>query len=257
MPTDSCYGQWVRERKCGTGLSESTTRQLTKVALLDDDPAFLDLVDGLLPDADYQCTRFTSGRQLIRALHDERFDLFVLDWNLPELSGLAVLEWIRNRIGSAPPALLLTSRTADQDVVAGLNAGADDFISKPLQPEIFLARLRAMARRAQPGAPTGKVEQYGPYEFDSAVHKVRRDGVILDTTPREFQIALLLFRNLNIAVSRTYLFETIWGFIPVSETRTLDIHISKIRRKLALTSGNGYLIAPIYGHGYRLEEVPQ
>ncbi len=226
-----------------------------KIALLDDDPVLLDIVDGLLQRAGYQCSCFTSGRQLIRSLHDDRFDLFILDWNVPDLSGLSVLEWIRNRIGNSPPALLLTSRVADEDVITGLNAGADDFITKPFQAPVFLARVKAMARRAQAASPQSSTERYGAYEFDLKNHQIRRNAELQESTPREFQIALLLFRNANIAVSRTYILETIWGFSPVSGTRTLDIHISKIRRKLKLNIENGYIISPIYGHGYRLEEA--
>lgn len=226
-----------------------------RIALLDDDIDMLDLTVCVLQGAGYQCSRFTSGRELISSLRDEVFDIFILDWNLPDVSGLSVLQWIRNKLGDSPPVLLLTSRVEDDDVIAALNAGGDDFISKPCQAAIFLARVQALARRTQAAKLHGLVEIYGKYNIDIANRKVVINEKQLDLTPREFAIALILFRSVNIVVSRAHLFETVWGYVPETETRTLDVHISKIRKKLEIESKNGYIISPLYGYGYRLEEV--
>jgi len=226
-----------------------------KVALLDDDQATLAAVSALLTGAGHECTAFERGRQLIRALHQERFDLFILDWNVPDLSGVSVLEWIRNQIGDTPPVLILTSRVADEDVVAGLKAGADDFISKPLNVPVLAARINALARRSQLLSADRAAATHGPYGFDAAARRITLHGVVVEVTPKEFQLAAHLFRNVNIAVSRSYLLETIWGFAPTASTRTLDIHMSNLRRKLKLTPQNGFILAPVYGYGYRLEEI--
>ena len=189
----------------------------------------------------------------MRALHRETFDLFVIDWNLPDLSGLNVLEWIRNQIGAQPPVLLLTNRVSEEDMVAGLRAGADDFVTKPFQPAVLLARVEALARRSTINL-SRTTEAYAQFDFELTSKTLRREGETVHLTPKEFSLALLLFRNLNRAVSRTYIFETIWGMDPDLSTRTLDIHISKIRSKLRLRPESGYRLTPVYGYGYRLEE---
>lgn len=224
-----------------------------KVALLDDDKAVLETVTALLRDAGFACVPFDGGRQLVRALHRETFDLFIIDWNLPDLSGLNVLEWIRNQIGAQPPVLLLTNRVSEEDMVAGLRAGADDFVTKPYQPAVLLARVEALARRSTMNL-SRTTEAYGAFEFELTSKTLRQAGEMVHLTPKEFNLALLLFRNLNRAVSRAYIFETIWGMDPDLSTRTLDIHISKIRSKLNLRPETGYRLTPVYGYGYRLEE---
>ena len=226
---------------------------MMKVAILDDDPVVLHTVSALLTQAGFSCLTFDSGRQLVRAQHRETFDLFVLDWNVPDMSGLNVLEWIRNQIGAQPPVLLLTNRVTDEDIVAGLRAGADDFVTKPFQPQILLARVEALARRSSVNL-SRTTEVYAQYEFELSNKALKADGEQVKVTPKEFSLALLLFRNLNRAVSRAYIFETIWGIDPDLSTRTLDIHVSKIRAKLGLRPETGYRLTPVYGYGYRLEE---
>ena len=224
-----------------------------KVAVLDDDKTVLETVSQLLNGAGFTCAGFDKGRQLVRALHRDTFDLFVIDWNLPDLPGINVLDWIRNQIGAQPPVLLLTNRVSDEDMVAGLRAGADDFVTKPYQPAVLLARVEALARRSTMNL-SRTTESYGTFDFELTSKTLRHAGTVVHLTPKEFNLALLLFRNLNRAVSRAYIFETIWGMDPDLSTRTLDIHISKIRSKLALRPESGYRLTPVYGYGYRLEE---
>lgn len=226
-----------------------------KVAILDDDPDIRGAVSGLLNTGGYSCTGFESGRALLRALHRDSFDLFVVDWNLPDLSGIHVIEWIRNQLGAQPPVLLLTSRDTEEDTVAALKAGADDFVTKPFQPAVLMARVDALARRSAAGR-SQSLEVYGEFRFDLATKALRHAQELIRLTPKEFTLALLLFRNLNRAVARSYILETIWGMDPDLPTRTLDIHASKIRSKLGLRPGSGYRLTPVYGYGYRLEATP-
>lgn len=227
---------------------------MARIAVLDDDVTMLEMVEGLLQGAGHQVSVFSSGRQLIRTLHRESFDIFLLDWNVPDMSGVSVLEWIRNQIGNGPAVLLVTNRTGDEDVVAGLRAGADDFVAKPFRAPVLLARIDALLRRSS--TVTGRsAETYGNYEFNLQNRCITSEGVQVDMTPKEFNLSLLIFRNLNRAVARSYMMETIWGMDPGLPTRTLDIHISKVRTKLNLRPENGYRLTTIYGYGYRLEEV--
>jgi len=224
-----------------------------KIAILDVDEAARALTQKILSNEGFECSAFSGGRALVRALHQESFDFFVIDWDSPDLAVLNVVEWIRNHIGAQPPVLLLTKNGNDEDLVAGLKAGADDFLAKPLQPQVLLARVHALARRAAI-LVTRTAEIFGPFEFELASRTVRRGGAAVHVTPKEFSLALLLFRNLNQAISRAYIFETIWGMNAGLSTRTLDIHVSKIRSKLELKPPAEYCLSPVYGYGYRLEE---
>lgn len=224
-----------------------------KVAILDDEPAVRGEVSTLLDTAGFKCSSFDNGRSFLRALHREAFEMFVIDWNLPDLAGINVVKWIRNQIGAQPPVLLLTSRVSDEDMVTALRAGADDYVAKPFQPLVLLARIEALARRSSVTL-SRTTETYGPYDFELTTKTLRKKGAVLRLTPKEFCLALLLFRNLNRAVSRTHIFETIWGIDPDLSTRTLDIHVSKIRSKLALKELGSFRLTPVYGYGYRLEE---
>ncbi|MBP7134932.1 MAG: response regulator transcription factor [Sphingomonadaceae bacterium] len=228
-----------------------------KIAILDDDPELLESVSRLLNEVGHRCFCFGRGEALIQTLRSSHFDLFVLDWNLPDRSGISVIEWIRNRIGDNVPVLLLTSRSLEEDVIAGLEAGADDFISKPFQPALLRARVQALGRRLRIGSDGETQERYGNIEFDLHRRIVSREGDEIPLTAKEFQLALLLFHNLDRALSRQHILETIWGLRADIPTRTLDSHITRVRSKLSLRPGNGFKLTSLYGYGYRLEGVGQ
>jgi len=224
-----------------------------KVALLDDDDSHNALVAALLAPAGYDCTSFTRPERLLAELRRQTFDLLIVDWNMPELSGIETLRRVRELLSPAPPVLLLTSRSNEADLVEGLNAGADDYIVKPLQPPVLIARVNALARRAYRPAAAPQVEQHGPYRLDPGAQTVTWAGNLETLTPKEFQLALLLFNNPARALSREYLLRRVWGQRPDLETRTLDAHVSRIRSKLHLRPVNGFKLSTVYGFGYRLE----
>lgn len=227
---------------------------MTRIAVLDDEVGMLESVDRLVQGAGFESATFSSGRDLIRCLHRDNFDLFILDWQVPDLSGIQVIEWVRNGIGSRVPIILLTNRAGDEDIVTGLRAGADDFLTKPFRGPVLLARIEALLRRSA-GTPSRESESYGPYVFHVANRTVVATGLDVSLTQKEFSLSMLLFRNLNCALSRSYILETIWGIDPDISTRTLDIHVSRIRAKLNLAPERGFKLSTIYGYGYRLEEI--
>jgi DNA-binding response OmpR family regulator len=226
-----------------------------RIAALDDEAPQLESVERLLTAAGHACHAFSSAKALVAALRRETFDLLLVDWNLPEMSGIEVIGWVRENLSPAPPILLLTSRSDEADVVAGLNAGADDYVVKPVQPGVLLARVGALLRRAYSGRPTDPVETFGDYSFDTRAEAVGLKGEAVALTAKEYGLALLLFRNTHRALSRAHILEAIWSRNPDLPTRTLDMHISRIRSKLNLRPENGFRLTPVYSYGYRLERL--
>lgn len=224
-----------------------------KVALLDDDQSHNALVASVLDPAGFTCTSFTQPSRFLAELRKQTFDLVILDWNMPELSGVETLKLLREDPATAPPVLLLTSRSIEADLVAGLNAGADDYIVKPLQPQVLLARVNAVVRRIHRPPVQPQTEQHGQYRLDPGAQTASWNGHVEALTPKEFQLASLLFNNLSRPLSREYLLRRIWGQRPDLETRTLDAHVSRLRAKLHLRPSNGFRLSTVYGFGYRLE----
>jgi DNA-binding response OmpR family regulator len=227
-----------------------------RIAALDDDPAQLEAVERALTGAGHRCQTFALARTLMAALRRDTFDLLILDWNLPDISGVDTIEWVIANLETPPPMLLLTSRSSEADVVEGLNAGADDYVAKPVRPTVLLARVNALLRRAYPAKPAERVETFGDYAFDTTAETVAIGGAAGPAlTSKEFSLALLLFRNTHRALSRGHILEAVWGRNPDLPTRTLDMHISRIRSKLSLRPETGFRLAPVYSYGYRLERL--
>ena len=224
-----------------------------RCAVLEDDKAQTELVAKLLADAGHHCEVFHQGRTLINRLRQDTFDLLIIDWNMPGMSGIEVLETVRQGQHANLPMLMITSRADDEDVVMGLAAGADDYIVKPLNAAVFMARFEAALRRAQLNKPQRTAASWGVYSFDAPTETVTVHGEAVKLTAKEMALALMLFENMSRPLSRSYLLESIWGQSPEAETRTLDAHVSRIRSKLNLRAENGYRVLPVYSYGYRLE----
>lgn len=228
-----------------------------RIAILEDEPALAAQLAQTLSSEGDACFVFHSGQKLISMLHHETMDLLLLDWNVPDISGLAVVQWVRDNLPKPPPILMLTSRALEEDIVAALNAGADDYVVKPIQSAVLRARIDALGRRAYPNPAPPGIERFGRYEFDTRFGKLMLDGATVALTAKEFALALMLFRNLNRTLSRSYIFEALWGLNPETQTRTLDQHISKVRTKLRLRPDSGFRLVPVYAYGYRLEAAVQ
>jgi DNA-binding response OmpR family regulator len=226
-----------------------------QIAILEDEKDDAALAVEALADAGHTIRTFTAGDALLAELRRGTFDLLLLDWNLPGLSGLEVTQWARTHLEPSPAIIMLTAREAADDAVAALEAGADDFIVKPVDPRVLAARVEAVARRVY-RAPEGRqATRIAGYAFDPLTRTVTWAGGQAVLTDREFQLALILFRNLHRQLARAYLLETIWGWSSEVQTRTLDAHVSKVRRKLDLRPENGFRLTPVYSYGYRLERL--
>lgn len=223
-----------------------------RLAILDDDPHLLESVTATLTQAGHSCHAYVRSRDLMFDLKRESFDLLLIDWVIPEISGMDVLRLVRD-MPASPPVVMMTSRDAEADVVEALEAGADDYLVKPLRAGELVARLAATLRRSQPQADLERQLTIGPFRFDLNATLAWRDGTAVDMTHKEFSLAVLMLRNLGKPLSRGHLREAVWGGLADVPTRTLDTHISRVRIKLDLRPERGYMLAPIYSFGYRLE----
>ena len=226
-----------------------------RIAVLDDDHNQTDLVCKILTATGHVCHAFDSGKEILHQLRRESFDMLILDWQVPDLSGAEVLRWAREKLPPNLPVLFMTSRSGEDDIVAGLAAGADDYMIKPLRKSELVARVQALLRRAYPSENMTEQIQFGQYVFNLRSAQLTMDGVPVDLTQKEFNLALLFFRNLGRPLSRAYILEAVWSRNIEIPSRTMDTHVSRVRSKLQLRPENGYRLAPVYSYGYRLEQV--
>jgi DNA-binding response OmpR family regulator len=226
-----------------------------RIAAVDDDETQLEEISRVIRGAGHICLPFSRPTPLLTTLRRESFDLLVIDWNMPEMSGQELMRWMHEHLSLPPPILMLTSRSSESDVVAGLEAGADDYVIKPFQPDVLVARISALLRRVTGVNRRDHIEVFEEYSFDAANEAVWISGKPVSLTSKEFALALLLFRNIHRPLSRAHLLEMAWGRNPTLPTRTLDMHISRVRTKLDLRPEHGFRLMPVYSFGYRLERV--
>jgi two-component system response regulator RegX3 len=225
-----------------------------RLAILEDDPDQSALLQRWLGEDGHDVHAFLSGREAMRNAGRESYDLFVLDWQVPDIPGTEVLKWIRAHLSKTVPVLFVTVRDTEDDIVHALEAGADDYMIKPVRRHELVARVHALLRRAYPRAEESLLK-FPPFEIDVQRGEIRRDGTRLDLTPKEFELATVLFRNMGRLLSRGHLQEMVWGRSGDLVTRTVDTHVSQVRKKLDLRPDSGFRVVPIYNYGYRLEQL--
>ena len=225
-----------------------------RIAILEDDPDQLALLKHWLRDAGHDIHGFLLGGELIRKVSRQSMDIFVLDWQVPDIPGTEVLLWIREKVSKTVPVLFVTVRNTEEDIVFALERGADDYMVKPLRRNELLARMSALLRRAYPQEQQ-TVLDFPPFVIDTVRKEIRRDDLRIDLRPMEYELAVVLFRNLGRLMSRGHLQQAVWGKSGDLATRTVDAHVSHVRKKLDLKPERGYRVVPVYNYGYRLELV--
>jgi DNA-binding response OmpR family regulator len=225
-----------------------------RAALLEDDKEVAGALQSWLAAAGHQVVHYSDGTALLRDLRRESFDFFLLDWQVPGASGEEVLRRLRGELKVSAPVLFVTARDSEEDVASVLEAGADDFLVKPIRRRELLARIDAVVRRLLPPRPAETIE-IGPFAVDLGAREVRVDGVKAGLTDKEFELAAFLFARVDSLVSKGHLAQSVWGHGDSVVSRTVDVHVSKLRRKLGLGPERGLRLATIYGFGYRLERV--
>lgn len=228
-----------------------------RVALLEDDLDHANLIVQWLTNAGHHVEHFDSSHKFIRQIKNDSYDLLILDWLVPEMSGIEVLKWIRENIDWPVPIMFVTAMDREDDIVSGLQAGADDYMIKPIKQRELLARMKAVERRSLSISDDEDIVDLDPFQIDKTNRSIRRDGEAIELTQKEYELALFLFRNQGRVMSRAHILENVWGRNPIINTRTVDTHVSRIRGKLGISPEEGWRLTSIYQHGYRLERVAE
>lgn len=226
-----------------------------RIALLEDDDDQAELIQFWLRQAGHHCSRFGLSRAFLKDQRNNSYDLLILDWELPDLSGLEVLKQVRSTQEWPVPVLFCSQRNQEQNIVDALALGADDYMSKPARKDEMLARVNAVVRRTKHDYGDKQQFSFAPYDFDLKNRSVSAHGDEIKLSNREYELVVFLFKNIGRVISREHLLESVWGTSPDVNTRTIDTHMSRIRSKLSLNPGNGWRLTSIYQHGYRLERL--
>jgi len=223
------------------------------VLIVEDEPAILELIGVNLEHAGFETLRATSAEEAGRLLGDILPDLVLLDWMLPGQTGLALARRLRGEARTREmPLIFLTARAEEPDKIAGLEAGADDYITKPFSTKELVARIRSVLRRRKPQHGDAAVEIAG-LRLDPAAHRVTGNGQALSFGPTEFRLLHYLMTHPNRVYSRTQLLDEVWGDHVFIEERTVDVHIRRLRQALT-PSGHDSLIETVRGSGYALRQ---
>ena len=214
------------------------------ILIVEDDEAISNLIKINLNMAGYESTQVFDGLEAFDLIKEESFDLILMDIMLPGMDGFELMKRIKDL---NIPVIFLTAKNGLADKVTGLKSGAEDYIVKPFETVELLARIEIVLRRYSKNSNCIEFNNLKIYEEERIIKK---DDETIELTLKEFELMLLLVKNKNMALSREYLLEKIWGYEYMGETRTIDTHIQKIRKKLDITDN----IKTVYKIGYRLEE---
>ena len=216
---------------------------MNRILIVDDERPIAHLIEMNLTHAGYLCRCAYDGEEAVSLVDSEPFDLILLDVMLPLIDGYDLLEYIRPL---EIPVIFLTAKSDVRDKVRGLKLGADDYLAKPFQIGELLARVETVLRRYH---KTDRLIQLADLQIDTLSRQVRKGGQEIPLTKKEYELLLLLAQNKNVALFRETIYERIWGGGDMGDSRTVDLHIQRLRKKLGWESR----IVAVYKVGYRLE----
>jgi two-component system response regulator RegX3 len=227
---------------------------MTKILIVEDESSFSEALAFLLGKEGFETVVAEDGRQALEIYRRESADLILLDLMIPEVSGVEVCRTIRST--SQVPIIMLTAKDAEIDKVVGLELGADDYVTKPYSSRELIARIKAVLRRG--ASEDGSVQEQdlmevGPVRLNIGKHQVSVNGVPVSLPLKEFELLEFLMRNSGRVLTRSQLIDRVWGGDYYGDTKTLDVHIKRLRAKIEKDPANPVLIQTIRGLGYKLE----
>jgi len=225
---------------------------MTRVLLVEDSDDVRETLAYLLEREGYKVTPAADGATALAGYADSGADVILLDWMIPLVPGVEVCRRIREV--SAVPIIMLTAKVSEADIVAGLEAGADDYITKPFRTAELLARLRSALRRARAGQSDAATLKVGGIELDVERHRVKVDGRAVAMPPREFELLELLLRHAGRVLTRRQIIEAVWGDDYYGDTKTLDVHVRRLRAKIEADPAKPRRLVTVRGLGYRMQE---
>ncbi len=229
---------------------------VTRVLVVEDDPDIAQLVVHYLEKAGFTADLAANGRDALVAIAARPPDVLVLDLMLPHVDGLEICRVVRgNTATAAIPIIMLTARAEESDRIVGLEIGADDYLAKPFSPNELVARVRALVRRAQRSAPaaTGQPIGYGSIAIDAERHTITDAGAPVTLTAKEFMLLEYLLQHRGRVLSRDVLLTDVWGYRYTGGTRTVDVHVRRLREKLPLLAK---ALTTVKQFGYKLLDTP-
>ena len=230
--------------------------QKANILVVEDEQKIRTALVDFLEFHNFSVAQAVDGLQAQRIVRDKKFDLILLDLMLPKISGEQLCSIWRQE-GLQTPIIMLTAKGQEKEKIAGLDIGADDYITKPFSLEELLARIKAVLRRTSPARAVGKVFKFGDLDVDISALKVKRDSREIEISKRHAQIIQFFAANPNRVISREELYEKVWGE-EMSElgTRTTDMHIAKLRSKIEKDTSEPEIIKTVRGAGYKYESQP-
>lgn len=228
---------------------------IMRIALLDDNVYQSALVRKVLSATGHACLAFVHSCDMLQQLRSEDCDMLILNWQRAEQDSIEMLRWAREKIPHPLPVLIITDSADEDDILAALAAGADDYLCTPVRRSELASRVQVLLRRTYPHQDATELFRFGRYTFEACSGQLRFDDASIALTQKEFTLALLFFRNLDRPLSRATILEAVWSRHVDIPSRTMDTHVSRVRSKLKLRPENGFRLAPVYSYGYRLEQL--
>lgn len=224
-----------------------------RILIVDDEPSITEFVSYAMQKEGYQTETASDGEEALRKIEEQHFDLFILDIMLPGIDGYELCRRIRARMST--PILFLSARDTELNKVVGLELGADDYLAKPFGVRELLARTRALLRRSQGSEITSSNEiTASGITLNEDTHVAEGDKGPIDLTPREFELLAFLMKNAGKVVSREDLLHDAWNWEFITETKTVDTHIKRLRDKIEAAGYDPKLVETVRGYGYRFKK---
>ncbi len=226
---------------------------MTKILIVEDEASFSEALSFLLGKEGFDVSIAENGRTALELFKSQTFDLILLDLMIPEVSGIEVCRSIRTT--SAVPIIMLTAKDSEIDKVVGLELGADDYVTKPYSSRELVARIKAVLRRgvSDDGNSEAGIHSVANIRMDIERHQVTVNGALVPLPLKEFELLEFLMRNAGRVMTRAQLIDRVWGGDYYGDTKTLDVHIKRLRSKIEVDPANPLLIQTIRGLGYKFE----